>query len=285
MSQDFDKLEGEQKKLEDLAALQSYSGKDEIITSEQAWKNLEEERKKPTPKFFSKLPGLDKMLDGFREGDLVVISAPTKMGKTTLAQTFTHNLAEAEIPSLWFSYELTQKEFLEKFGEPMPFFTLPKHLEGNSLDWLEQKIMEAIAKYGIKVCFIDHLHFLLDMSFISNRGNVSLLIGSIMRRLKQIALKWNICIVLIAHTTKISFEKQPDLADIRDSSFISQEADSVMMIWRMIEKETKTYGNKATLALLANRRNGQVGKLKLELKNNRFYELTENYNYAEDNMQ
>ena len=98
-----------------------------------------------------------------------------------------------------------------------------------------------------------------------------------MRELKKMALRWNVCIVLIAHTTKISFEKEPELTDIRDSSFISQEADTVLMIWRVMEKETKEYSNQARLAILANRRNGRVGKITLRLKNNKFQEETNIY--------
>lgn len=275
IEQELKRVGQEENKLSDLSAFQGYQGEDRVITSKEAWDELAEERKKPVVKFNTKIPSLDLMVDGFRKGDLIVISAPTKQGKTTLAQTFTHGLSENGIPSLWFSYELRQQEFLEKFGDSLPYFALPRKLEGNSMDWIEQRIIEGIAKYAIQVVFIDHLHFLLDMSFIGQRGNVSLLIGSIMRRLKQIALEYEIAIVLIAHTTKISFEKSPDLNDIRDSSFISQEADTVLMIWRLLENGE--YTDLASLAILANRRNGRVGKIKLELKNNRFYELTEVY--------
>lgn len=271
-NEELEQIQVEEEKLKTLELLQAYEGRDEIITSEQAREILKQANLKPAAKFFSKIPGLDAMLDGFREGDVVVISAPTKNGKTTLAQTFTASLSESGVRSLWFSYEMTQNEFLSKFPEPLPFFTLPKTLQVNSLDWLERKIVEAIAKHGVKVVFIDHLHFLIDMSFIGQKGNVSLLIGSIMRKLKQIALKWEVAIVLIAHTTKIQFEKEPDLSDIRDSSFISQEADTVLMIWRRREKETGEFGSRAWVAVAANRRNGKVGKVPLILQNNRFFE-------------
>ncbi len=267
-----DEMTEEKKRLDTLELLRDYSGKDEIITSDEAWKRLANERKKGVTRFFSKIPTLDKLLDGFRPGDLIVVSAPTKMGKTTLCQSFTTALAEADVNCLWFSYEMRQQEFLEKFGESLPLFSLPATLAGNSLDWIESRIVESIAKHDSKVVFIDHLHFIVDLNFIAQRGNVSLLIGSIMRRLKQIALKWNIAIVIICHTTKIDFEKQPDLSDIRDSSFISQEADTTLMIWRVREKETGEFGNRAKLAVLANRRNGQTGKITLVLKDNRFYE-------------
>lgn len=280
IKEELEKVKEEETKLTDLSVFQNYQGEDRVITSKEAWQLLAEERKKPIIRFNTKIPTLDRMIDGFRKGDLITISAPTKQGKTTLAQTFTHGFSENNISSLWFSYELRQLDFLEKFGEKLPYFALPKKLEGNSLSWIEERIMEAIAKYGIQVVFIDHLHFLLDMSFIGQRGNVSLLIGSIMRRLKQIALKYEITIVLIAHTTKINFEKTPDLNDIRDSSFISQESDTVLMIWRLMEKGN--YIDKARLGVLANRRNGRTGIIKLDLINNRFYEETENY--GEDNL-
>lgn len=268
-----EKILTEGEKLKELESLQDYTGKDEVITSEQALKILEEERKNPPLKFFSGLPSLDRILDGFREGDLVVISAPTKMGKTTLAQTFTHEFAQRNIPCLWFSWELRQKDFLEKFGEPIPYFTLPKNLIGNSVEWIEKKIIESIAKYGTKIVFLDHLHYIVDLKTISQRAGISLLIGGIMRELKRIAIKWNICIFLIAHTTKTRYDIAPELSDIRDSSFISQEADTVLMMWRLRNKKTNGFTNEARLVVKANRRNGQTGGLNLIFKDNRFYEL------------
>lgn len=270
-------IESEQENLKILETLQSYDGDDQVISSTEALEEIRAEIRKPVEKLMTKIPTLDFMIDGFRKGDVVVFSGPTKNGKTSLAQTITHGLAEQEIPCLWFSYEMTMMEFLEKFGEPIPFFQLPKSLKGNSLDWLEQRIVEGIAKYGTKVVFIDHLHYLLDMSFIGQRGNVSLLIGAIMRQLKVIALKWGITICIVAHTAKISFEKSPSLNDIRDSSFISQEADTVLMIWRMVDKGSGMPNDKACLAVLANRRNGKVGNVILRMKNNRFYEETDVY--------
>lgn len=273
MNHELEQIKKEQEKLKTLELFYSYEGTDEIITSKEAWDSLAEQRKQQTPKFFSKIPTLDSLIDGFREGDVVVVSGPTKMGKTTLCQTLTTNLAKNQINCLWFSYEMAQQEFLEKFGAELPFFALPKTLKGNSLDWIESKVIEAIAKHDTKVIFIDHLHFLVDMNFIGQKGNVSLLIGSIMRRLKQIALNWNVCIVIIAHTTKISFDKEPDLSDIRDSGMISAESDTTLMIWRLKDKETKMFGNRAMLAVLANRRNGKVGKIVLQLVNGKFLEL------------
>lgn len=264
----------EKEKLDSLKILQSYEGADELITSEEALKILKEKGEEKTPQFWTKLPTLDGWLTGLKEGDVVVVSGPPKSGKTTLCQTFTINFAEQEVPTLWFSYELTQREFLERFPQPIPYFILPKKLAGNTAEWFEKKIIEGIAKYGTKIVFIDHLHFILDMSILGMRGNVSLTIGAIMRELKKIAIEWNVIIFLVAHTTKIAFEGQPELSDIRDSSFCSQESDHVLMIWRTKNKETKQFENEGKLALLANRRTGKVGIIKLFLQEGQFYEKT-----------
>jgi len=265
-------IEMEQEKLDLLKTFQGYEGPDELITSEEALKNLKEKGAEKTPTFWTKLPTLDTWLTGLKEGDVVVVSGPPKSGKTTLCQTFTINFAEQEIPVLWFSYELTQREFLQRFPQPIPYFILPKKLIGNTAEWFEKKIVEGIAKYGTKIVMIDHLHFILDMSILGMRGNVSLIIGAVMRELKTIAIKWNVIIFLVAHTTKIAFEGQPGLSDIRDSSFCSQESDHVLMIWRTKNKETKQFENEGKLALLANRRTGKVGIIKLFLQNGQFYE-------------
>lgn len=269
----------EEIKLKEQEVLLGYEGEDRLITSKQAWDNLEEERKNPLPKFFSKIPSLDRMLDGFREGDLVVVSGITKQGKTTFCQTLTSNLSAQEIPCLWFSYEMAQLEFLSKFKPELPNFTLPAKLKGNSLKWIEERIIEGQAKYGTKVIFIDHLHFLLDMQGLSSK-NTSLVIGGIMRELKKIALYRKVCIVIIAHTTKIRFENEPELADIRDSSFIGQEADTVLMIWRKRANGIMT--NEARLSVLANRRTGENGRVPLIFKNGYF---TEADNYHKDDME
>ena len=82
-----------------------------------------------------------------------------------------------EIKSLWFSYELTPRQFIERFPD-LPFFVLPLKLKAYALDWLQDRILEALTKYGIEVVFIDHLHFLFDMA---RSASASIEIGQIIR--------------------------------------------------------------------------------------------------------
>lgn len=84
-------------------------------------------------------------------------------------------------------------------------------------------------QFGTRIVFIDHLHYLLDLAAARNP---SIQIGQIIRGLKQIALRQKVVIFLAAHTTKLNPDKQLSADDIRDSSFVGQESDGVMMVWR-----------------------------------------------------
>jgi len=272
IDKELNSLEVEKEREDVINALKEYKGQDEVITSKQAQQELEIELKNPPKKFNTGIDKLDRIIDGFREGDLVVLSAPTKHGKTSLLQTFTHGFAKKDIPVLWFSYELRKVEFLRKFGDKIPYFVLPSSLTDNSVKWIEKRIIEAKAKYGAKVIMVDHLHFLLDMDSL-RRANVSLLIGGITRELKRIAIKWNVIIFLVAHTTKGDYEdKPPGAGNIRDSSFITQDSDTTLMLYRLKDKKTKLFTNEARLSVVLNRRTGEAGSIDLVFKNNLFYE-------------
>lgn len=244
------------KLMETEEKLYRYAGEDRIVLSGDMIELLSKEDKKQTH-FNTGMPTLDNATGGCAGGELWVVSGTTGEGKTRLCQTFTKNIEAQGIYSLFFSYEVMAGQFLRQFGSKLPVFCMPAKLKGNSLQWLNQRIYEARLKYGIQCVFVDHLHFLIDLS--RNNHNMSLEIGSIVRGLKKIALFHNIVFFLVAHTTKVKTEIELGLDHIRDSSFISQEADTVLMLWRVKEE------NEAILKIGKNRKNGIINK-KIRLK-------------------
>lgn len=229
----------------------------------------------------SGLPTLDETLGGFEAGELTVISGPTGNGKTLFAQTLTYNFTFSGHHSLWFSYEVTPKNFLKAFGESLPLFYLPETLKMNALDWLEERVYEAKLKYNCRAVFIDHLHFLVDMR---TKNNMSLEIGHTMRSIKKLALKYNLCFFLIAHTSKTKMDDEIGLDSIRDSSFIGQEADNVLMVWRKPEADRE-----ANLKVVKNRKNGIFRKIDIVKNANGFLieaddyaRIAESNNYARE---
>jgi Replicative DNA helicase len=233
--------------------LSTYEEEDRIVKSTEI-QNLLTTQKDPFS-FKSKLPAMDKWLEDLEAGELVVVSGLTGQGKTTLCQTLSFNFFTQDIASLWFSYEMTYRQFLRKLPDDL-FVYMPLVLKGKSIDWLRDRIHEAKIKYGVRAVFIDHLHFLVDMAKIKNP---SLEIGSIVRGLKRIALDLNVTIFLIAHSTKIKFDEEPELDSIRDSSFIPQDSDIVLIVWRAKDKAGE-FTSKTIVKVAKSRRTGIMGK-------------------------
>lgn len=175
------------------------------------------EEDKPCFSLKSGFPTLDRHIGDFREGELITITGVTKHGKTEFCRTLTKNFIDQNEHPLWLSYEEPPKEFLEKFenrGTSLLFY-MPSFLEIYNPEWCEQVILKAKEEVGIKVVFIDHLHYLINVAAFRNP---SLVIGSAIRRLKRLAIDHNLIIFLLCHIqkTRIESENDIDFSLIRD---------------------------------------------------------------------
>lgn len=265
-----DSVEREEQMLRLSEAASAYSGEDRIVTFEELEQQAEKllkERVLPTG-----FPGLDAIIKGFIPTQLIVISAATKSGKTTFCMELAANMKE-ENP-LWLSFEESMPELLAKYRENHGGSlrgVSPLSMKGNTLEWVEKKIIEAKVKHKTGVVFIDHLHFIVPMT--SERQDLA--IGHAMRELKRMARDWNMVIFLIAHIKKVRVDRSPTLEDLRDSSFIAQEADTVIMLYRHAyrdEHDDVSVTNNVNVAVLANRRSGKTGNVKMVYQEGRFLE-------------
>ena len=212
--------------------LRQYQGEDRVVSSIQ-W--LAEHDDEP-PFLFSlksRIPALDRAVEGFREGELYTISGQTKQGKTTLARTLTDAFVKQQFLPLWFTYEVPPRQFLGTWQE-CPFFYIPRIHRGKSMAWFLERCEESFLKHGTRIIFIDHLHYLFDMA--KSRAP-SIDIGQIIRTLKTMAVTNGLLIFLLCHTSKGEPGAEPTYNDLRDSSFMAQESDCVILIQRM--KKTK----------------------------------------------
>jgi replicative DNA helicase len=100
------------------------------------------------------------------------------------------------------------------------------------------------------------------------------MIAKTMRELKGLAKKWDILIFTVCHLQKAKMDSQPTLEDLRGSSSIGQEADTVILLWREMKKEggQVIISNNVNVSIQANRRYGSTGNVKFVYDNGKFTE-------------
>lgn len=241
-----------------------YEGSDEVISSSDYMEAMNRLRGDTSIlKLMSGFPSLDRITEGFWEGNVVVISGPTKEGKTTFCQSLTINLHKQGIYSLWFPFDTPGDELISRFKSPIALYLPKKNPGEKKLEWIEKKIIEGLAKYGTRAIFIDHLGMLARAT--DDTQNHSTEISSIMMELKEIAIRWRVVIFLNHHIRKIQADQVPHYQDLKDSSAPASDSDMVLMIWR---KKTKREGiifheNKSIVSVQTNRRSGKTGIVSL----------------------
>lgn len=267
--------------LKDKSYLISYSGEDEVVLAKEKNDEIKVLNDFSCKYHTNSFQILNKLVDGFVEGELIIVSGIEKSGKTSFLISLTKDFINQKISTLWFTYEMTFSEFFKKFEDNNLNFYVPKTNRAYDINWLEDRIIESKLKYGVKIVFIDHLGYLVD---IEKMKNPSISLGMIVRKIKSIARENNLVIFLIHHSRRIEKNDIPDVRDLRDSALIAAEADSTIIVYR-IPKNFKDrnkknfipkYENDAIIKVGNHRRTGVLNRIiKMKYENNRFYEVKE----------
>jgi len=174
---------------------------------------------------------------GVREGDLVVVTGISGMGKTTFIQNITTNLAKQALLPLWFSYEVLIDNLYAKFksihNAELPIY-VPKKIVSGNIEWITEKISKAIEKYGVKFIFIDHIDFLQPKKF-TGLDQRRIILKDICQELKELAIEKKVIIFLVAHTKKVQ-GREIEMQDVAESSGIYQLCDLLISVNRKTEK-------------------------------------------------
>jgi replicative DNA helicase len=220
---------------------------------------------------------LDNLIGGFADEELIVVGGGTGRGKSQFVQCIMMNQVLQNNPILFVTLEMSQIETTIRFmrmiktkcdSEVLP--ELPIFFYAG--DIINLKILdEAIRQgkeQGIKVVFIDHLHF-----FSRSTENSAQEIGLITREIKLMARKYKLPIVLVSHIRKLTTaSSMPDLDDLKDSSAIAQDADTVLMVNRDIETTDKHEQRTMMVRTAKNRRTGKLGFSAYYLDDNYYLE-------------
>ncbi len=259
---------------------------------------------------------LDKMTSGWQRSDLIIIAARPAMGKTAFVLSMARNMAENNSPVALFSLEMSNVQLVNRLlvnvceipGEKIKNGNLDKyeweqlhHRVRNLFDMpifvddtpslsifeLNTKARRLVKEHGVSCIIIDYLQLMnaSGMNFGSREQEVSM----ISRSLKQLAKELNIPIIALSQLnrgveSRTGDDKRPQLADLRESGAIEQDADMVLFIHRPeYYKITEDKMGNSLIGLaeiiIAKHRNGAVGDVRLRFKSElaKFMNLEDGY--------
>jgi replicative DNA helicase len=198
---------------------------------------------------FSGFEDLDKIINGFNQGDLVIIAGRPSMGKTSFALNLLRYLAcDLSISVYMFSLEMSKNEILDKLIALISNTSIqiiqqkiltkkqwskiqqacnklsrsPIHINDNSnssIDDIKNQCQEFQLKNQIII--IDYLQLIkVEQEDIENRSQE---IGNITRDLKLLAQKINSTLIILSQLNRNienRSNKRPLLSDLRESGCI-----------------------------------------------------------------
>ena len=238
---------------------------------------------------------LDRMTHGLQPGNLVIVAGRPGMGKTSLALNMAVHVAQDEKKVAgFFSLEMSQREIAMRVlcsGTDIPFHKLRsgrlsgpdwkrllqarKDSESTRLfvdDSANPSLLEVASKArrlkaqgGLALLVVDYLQLMNAGGRYENRN---LEIGAITRGLKQLAKELEVPVVALSQLSRLPERRgkdhRPQLADLRESGNIEQDADVVMFVYReeVYEPDNLDVEGMAEL-IIAKHRNGETGSVQL----------------------
>lgn len=186
---------------------------------------------------------------GFRQGELITLSAPPGVGKTTLSLQISSLIAHKhKKPVLFFCQEMTYDQLVRLFVchsldktwqsfrredaelMSMQFEDTPIYF-GYSPRITPEQVMhtflEARARFGIEFFVFDNLHTL-----IREHDKVTERIGAASKMFKDLAMEMQVPILLVAQPRKMEKDEVMFYYEIKGSSDIPADSDLVFLLHR-----------------------------------------------------
>jgi len=241
---------------------------------------------------------LDTTLAGLQNSNLLILAARPGMGKTTLALNIAQKVTvEHKRPVGFFALEMSREELVDrllvseadidawrlktgklsetdftKLSNAMgtlaeaPLFI--DDTPGLSIFEMRTKARRLQVDHGVDLIVVDYL----QLAHGRTKDNRVQEVSEISQGLKNLARELKIPVLALSQLNRAVESrgiKKPQLADLRESGSIEQDADVVMFLWREEDDNTENY-----VLDIAKHRNGPTAEVKLFFKGDRvkFYD-------------
>lgn len=244
------------------------------------------------------LTDLDRMTSGLQNGELTIIAARPSVGKTAFALHLARTAATAGKAVAVYSLEMQGERLADRWllsathinphrwrtGIPNPqeltearsaaaeLSRLPIHVDDStsvSMDHVRSSARLLQTRKGCDLIIIDYLQ-LCDMSTGQNNRNREQEVAQATRKAKLLAKELNLPVVLLSQLNRESENRpggRPELAHLRESGAIEQDADIVMLLYRpalarlATDRESGYPTEGLGVVIVAKQRNGETGNV------------------------
>lgn len=225
---------------------------------------------------------LDDLTCGLHNKELTIIGARPGVGKTTLTLQIAENVAKKNKNVVFISLEMAETQLIqkliaketnintyrmkkgtledkdfEKIANIIPQITELKlniNTKIRNIQQLEVYAKKMKNKNKLDLLIIDYIQLLKSKDKFNSREQE---VADISRRLKLLTLELDIPIIALCQLNRNANEKEPTLADLRESGSLEQDADNIIFIYKENEESTET------ILKLAKQRAGSTGKVKV----------------------
>ena len=236
---------------------------------------------------------LDNTLAGLQRSNLIILASRPGVGKTSLALNIAQHLSVNEkIPVGYFSLEMSREELVDRLlvaqadidawklktgkldeedftklsnamGELAEANLFIDDTPALSILEMRTKARRLQVEQGLELLIVDYLQLARSRNLENRVQEVS----EISQGLKNLARELKIPVLALSQLSRAVEQRgnrKPQLADLRESGSIEQDADVVIFLWREEEE------NPENIVLdIAKHRNGPLRSIKLYFKGNR----------------
>jgi replicative DNA helicase len=236
---------------------------------------------------------LDERTSGLQKGDLIIVAARPAMGKTSFCLNIAQHAAlhAGETVGV-FSLEMSKEQLVLRMLCADARVDSHRLRTGNlqEKDWtrlakayadlsaakifiddsatltpleMRAKARRLKAEHGLGLIIVDYLQLVSGAGRTENRQQE---ISSISRSLKGLSKELSVPVIALSQLSRAPearTDRRPQLADLRESGAIEQDADIVMFIYREEEYKPSDENRGIAEIIIGKQRNGPTGTLKL----------------------
>jgi replicative DNA helicase len=237
---------------------------------------------------------IDEMTSGLQGGDLIIVAGRPSMGKTALALNFAQFIAvDNGLPVAIFSMEMSSTQLAQRMLGSIARVDQHKMRTGRLNDNEWSTLSDAMGKLHETPIYIDEtgaltalevrararrlkrqysklglivIDYLQLMSASTQGENRATEISEISRSLKAMAKELDVPVVALSQLNRALEQrpnKRPQMADLRESGAIEQDADVILAIYRDEVYNPETPDKGTAEVIILKQRNGPIGTVKL----------------------